>query len=141
MEFFTMIKKHATKIKYLLVIAFFIIMIFSVEKYTNYLEILKAIKNVEKETSALQEKLDYITNFESRYLESDYSHFFLSHDNNFIFWGETIISFKTNMQNDTGEVNTLSHVKISPEPETTIEDNKALDPKDAWMKFFQERVF
>ena len=78
MEFFTMIKKHAIKIKYLLVIAFFIIMIFSVEKYTNYLEILKAIKNVEKETSALQEKLDYITNFESKYLESDYSHFFLS---------------------------------------------------------------
>ena len=82
-EFF---KKNITKIKYGLVFLFFVMMIFSVERYMNYLEIINTTENIKKKSELLQEELDFVNNFESKYLASDYGHFFLAHDNNVIFW-------------------------------------------------------
>lgn len=88
------IKKNHRKIKYVLALIFLGMMIISIERYMNYLEIIETTENIEKKSDLLQEELDFVNNFESKYLASDYGHFFLAHDNNAIFWGERIISFK-----------------------------------------------
>lgn len=93
------IKKNHRKIKYAMAFLFFVMMIIAVERYMNYIEIIETTENIQKKSDLLQEELDFVNNFESKYLASDYGHFFLAHDNNAIFWGERIISFKDELSN------------------------------------------
>lgn len=137
-EFF---KKNITKIKYGLVFLFFVMMIFSVERYMNYLEIINTTENIKKKSELLQEELDFVNNFESKYLASDYGHFFLAHDNNVIFWWERIIAFKDDFSHTGFNETTLSHIKTNEEKIIEMQDNKELSPQDAWKKFFQEKIF
>jgi hypothetical protein len=136
-EFF---KKNTTKIKYGLVFLFFIMMIFSIERYMNYLEIINTTENIKKKSELLQEELDFVNNFESKYLASDYGHFFLAHDNNVIFWGERIIAFKDDFVQTGINDTTLSHIKTNEEKIIEMQDNKELPPQEAWEKFFQEKI-
>lgn len=106
----------------------------------NYLEIIETTENIEKKSDLLQEELDFLNNFESKYLASDYGHFFLAHDNNAIFWGERIISFKDEVVDTWNAVITLSHVKTKEEKALEMKDNKALPPQEAWGKFFDEKI-
>lgn len=140
MQFGEIIKKNGTKIKYGMVICLFCVMIFSIERYTNYLEIIKTTDNINKKTQLLKNEFDYVNNFELKYLASDYGHFFLAHKNNSIFWWENIISFKENIPENSVEEVTLSHLSTQTEIKDNLQDNKELSPEDAWIQFLKNQI-
>lgn len=131
-----LIKTYWTKIKYALVVVFFITMIVAIRTYVNYLVVVDSIKTVDNITDLVQNEMDYAQNFQKKYLASDYWYLFLAHDNSMIFKWEEIILFKS--PEDTVETwfNTdLTHIPYRP---TEEEQRKNMNPKKAWKLYLGE---
>ncbi len=66
-------------------------MIIAIKAVVNYQIIVDSIDNVNKNIEKTNEHTDYINNYLTPYLESDYAPYFLAHENNQLFPGEIIV--------------------------------------------------
>lgn len=132
----TILNLYWTKIKYALWVALFIVMIFAIRTYVNYLTVVDSIETVNDRTESVQNEMDYAQNFQKKYLASDYGYLFLAHDNSMIFNGEEIILFKSSEDMVETWFNTdLTHIPFRPSEE---EQRKMMEPMKAWNLYFKE---
>ena len=125
-----------THVKYALWVLFFIVMIFAVRTYVNYLAVVDSIETVDARTASVQNEMDYAENFQKKYLASDYGYLFLAHDNSMIFRGEEIILFKSSGDVVETWFNVdLTHIPYRP---TEEEQKKLMEPMKAWNLYFKE---
>jgi hypothetical protein len=83
--------------------------------------------------------MDYAQNFQTKYLDSEYGHLFLAHDNNSLFRGESIISFRTEIDNAPAE-SVFSTISI-PNRRKSIEQERILmSPQESRQTFIRERI-
>ena len=78
-------------------------MLIAVKTYVNYSEIVNEIDNVNKNINAVEQEIAYAEKFYSKYVDSDYSTYFLSHKNNVLFDGEYIIKISTTPKESENE--------------------------------------
>ncbi|MDR0650809.1 MAG: hypothetical protein LBG59_05415 [Candidatus Peribacteria bacterium] len=90
-----LIDTYGSRIKYLLFGILIFVMLVAIRTYINYVTIVDTTTSVRKRNAFIQNEADYAKNFQMKYLSSEYGHLFLAHDNNVIFRGESIISFKS----------------------------------------------
>ena len=89
------VTRHWNKIKIFWWIFAIIVMLIAVKTYVNYSAIVDEIENVNNNINAVEQEIAYAENFYSKYLDSEYSMYFLSHKNNILFDGEYIIKIST----------------------------------------------
>lgn len=130
---------HGSKIKYLLLVVLILVMLLAVRTYINYITIIETTNTVEKRTANVQTEMDYTQNFQTRYLASEYGHLFLAHDNNSLFRGESIISFKSwTGTNEQLQATSLTHI---PDRRETAEQQKVqMTPQEARQQFIKEKI-
>jgi len=104
-------------------------MIMSIRTYLNFVAIEDAIRLVELRTDKTQEEIDYVHKFLLPYLSSEYSEYFLSHENNVLFRWERIIRFET-----------LSQRKEIDQSTGVIPKETYMSAKDSWRRFWLERI-
>lgn len=132
----TILNNHWTKIKYGLWVIFFITMIIAIRTYVNYLVVIDSIKKVNVRTESVQNEMNYVQNFQKKYLTSDYWYLFLAHDNSMIFEWEEIILFKSsNEVLETWFNADLTHIPYRP---TEEEQKKSMEPMKAWNLYLNE---
>ena len=132
----TILNLYWTKIKYALRVSVFVVGIFSIKTYVNYLTVVDSIETVNARTAAVQNEMDYAQNFQKKYLASDYGYLFLAHDNSMIFDGEEIILFKFSEDTmETGFNADLTHIPFRPSEE---EQRKMMEPMKAWDLYLSE---
>ena len=129
---------YGTKIKYVLGIVLLFVMIVAIRTYINYVAIIDTTDAVNRRSASVENEMNFAQYFHSKYLESEYGHLFLAHDNNAIFWGESLISFKTSGDETSTTTFALNHI---PDRRDTIEQvMKNLTPPEAWQQFIRERI-
>ena len=97
------VTRHWNKIKVFWWIFAIVVMLVAVKTYVNYSEIVNEIDNVNKNINAVEQEIAYAEKFYSKYLDSDYSMYFLSHKNNVLFDGEYIIKISTTPKESENE--------------------------------------
>jgi len=106
------VTRHWNKIKVFWWIFAIVVMLIAVKTYVNYSAIVNEIENVNNNINAVEQEIAYAENFYSKYLDSEYSMYFLSHKNNILFDWEYIIKVSTTPKeedNHTNENNEKSH--------------------------------
>ena len=134
-----LIDDHGSKIKYSLFLVLLLAMILSIRTYINYITIVDTIDSTGKKTASVEEELNYANNFQTKYLASEYGHLFLAHDNNVIFWGESIISFKNWTWEDV-QARTMSLSHIPDRREVEELERIQMIPQESWQTFIRERI-
>ncbi|MDR2190840.1 MAG: hypothetical protein LBP53_06840 [Candidatus Peribacteria bacterium] len=86
---------YGTRIKYFLFGILIFMMLVAIRTYINYIMIINTTDTVKMRSANVQNEMEYTKNFQMKYLASEYGHLFLAHENNALFWGESIISFKS----------------------------------------------
>ena len=66
-------------------------MVIAIKAVVNYQTIISSIDHVQENIRRTKEHTDYINNFLTPYLNSEYAPYFLAHENNQLLPGETII--------------------------------------------------
>lgn len=127
------------KLKYVLAGLLLVLIIFVINNYVNYLLIIDTTNWVYDEMSHVQNEMDYSQYFQSKYLASDYGALFLAHDNNLVFWWETIVSFKNSVEEEQ-EVQELSMSHIPDRRDTKEQEKIQLTPREAWKLFIEEKI-
>lgn len=89
------ITKHWNKIKVFWWMIAIVVMLIAVKTYVNYSEIIDEIKKVNNSINDTKQEIAYSEKFYSKYLDSEYSMYFLSHKNNILFDWEYIIKIST----------------------------------------------
>ena len=84
-------KEHITSIKYGLIVINIFFMVIAIKAVVNYQTIISSIDHVQENIRRTKEHTDYINNFLTPYLNSEYAPYFLAHENNQLLPGETII--------------------------------------------------
>ena len=117
------IKEHNTLLKWWLFIASLVFMLMAIQIYMNYITIIENIQTIKIQNSKVQEEIDYINNYQLKFLNSNHAKTFLSHENNILKEWETVIDFKWKEQ------------------ETTIvkEVIKENTPREEWKIYFTEK--
>lgn len=119
------IKSHSTLLKRALFIASLFLMLMAIQIYMNYITIIENTETIKKQNSKVQEEIDYINNYQLKYLDSNHAKNFLAHENNILKDGETVIDFK------------WKENKIDTKIETT---QKQATPWEEWKQFFAEKI-
>lgn len=97
------VTRHWNKIKVFWWIFAIIVMLIAVKTYVNYSAIIDEIENVNNNINSVEQEIAYAENFYSKYLDSEYSMYFLSHKNNILFDWEYIIKISTTPKEDDSE--------------------------------------
>lgn len=135
----SLINNYGTQLKYGLMFVLLFFMIIAIRTYINYVSIIDTTESVDKRSRNIQRELDYSSNFQSKYLSSEYGHLFLAHDNNSIFRGESIINFKTTTGSAQAD-QTMSLSHIPDRREVLEQEKKNLSPSEAWKEFIKEKI-
>ena len=88
------IKEHDTLLKRWLFIASLGFMLMAIQIYMNYITIIENTDNIKKQNLKVQEEIEYINNYQLKYLDSNHAKNFLSHENNILKEWETVIDFR-----------------------------------------------
>ena len=97
---------------------------------------MDSIETVNARTASVQNEMDYVQNYQKKYLASDYGYLFLAHDNSMIFNGEEIILFKSSEDVVETWFNAdLTHIPYRP---TEEEQRKMMEPMKAWNLYLSE---
>lgn len=123
-----MVTRHWNKIKVFWWIFAIVVMLVAVKTYVNYSEIVNEIDNVNKNINAVEQEIAYAEKFYSKYLDSDYSMYFLSHKNNVLFDGEYIIKISTTPKESENE----NH--------NDNEKNQRETPQESRKRFIQSKI-
>jgi hypothetical protein len=121
-KFLTFIHKNPILSKYGLAIIVLFAMIVSIRTYMNYLAIETSIESVNEETVQITQRKLYEQNFLMPYEQSEYSEYFLWHENNILFPGEFVIRFEN---------------ERPPNLEETEPENSIKTPQDSRHYFFE----
>jgi hypothetical protein len=78
------IKSHSTLLKRALFIASLFLMLMAIQIYMNYITIIENTETIKKQNSKVQEEIDYINNYQLKYLDSNHAKNFLAHENNIL---------------------------------------------------------
>ena len=97
----------------------------AIQIYMNYITIIENTESIKIQNARVQEEIAYINNFQMKYLDSDHAKFFLSHENNILKDGETVVAFKG------------IEKEISPE-EIAIQNQPS--PRDEWKEYIHEKL-
>ena len=108
------VTRHWNKIKVFWRAFAIIVMLIAIKTYVNYSAIIDEIENVNNNINAVEQEIAYAENFYSKYLDSEYSMYFLSHKNNILFDWEYIIKISTT-QKETENQNNESQEKHNHE--------------------------
>ena len=117
------IKEHDTLLKWWLFIASLVFMLMAIQIYMNYITIIENTETIKIQNSKVQEEIDYINNYQLKFLDSNHAKTFLSHENNILKEWETVIDFKWK------------------EKETTVVNEviKENSPREEWKIYFSEK--
>ena len=96
--------------------------------YVNYSAIVEEIENVNNSISAVEQEIAYAENFYSKYLDSEYSMYFLSHKNNILFDGEYIIKISTNPK------------EIENQDNENDKENQHETPQESRQRFIKSKI-
>ena len=118
------IKEHDTLLKRWLFIASLGFMLMAIQIYMNYITIIENTDNIKKQNLKVQEEIEYINNYQLKYLDSNHAKNFLSHENNILKEWETVIDFRG---------------KEIEKTEKIQEEQKESSPWEEWKKFFKEK--
>ncbi len=135
----TLLVNHWSTIKYVLFAVLLFSMIIAIRTYINYVTIIDTINNVTKRKDMVQEELDYSQNFQSRYLASEYGHLFLAHDNNMLFWGDSIVSFRS-WSEVVSQPATMSITHIPNRRQEEEISKTLLRPQESRQMFIREKL-
>lgn len=127
------LKKYPFQIKILLFILDFVFVIIAVKIYINYVWIETTIDDVHKQYDDQTQKVDFYRNFFLYYEQSEYSKYFLQHENNMLGNSEYVIKFE-NMPD--------KNAKIDENVDSLSNDSTILltKPSEAWKRFFSEKL-
>ena len=99
------VTRHWNKIKVFWWLFAIVVMLVAVKTYVNYSAIIDEIENVNSNINAVEQEIAYAEKFYSKYLDSEYSMYFLSHKNNILFDWEYIIKISTTPKEDENNYN------------------------------------
>lgn len=129
-NFFTLVRKHITKIKYIGLILVFFSAIITIRTYINYLAIQETIQNTNLEIQRQNEQIAYTENFLLNYYNSEYKEFFSHHKNKILNRGEKIVQIKILTPEEK------QHIK---EQEVSGESTEVISPLESWKQFIAEK--
>ena len=122
-----MVVKHWNKIKVFWWVFAIIVMLLAVKTYVNYSTITDEIEKINNNIESTNQEIAYSEKFYSKYLDSDYAMYFLSHKNNILFDWEYIIKISTTPK----------------EIESTWTDVKKdiqESPQESWKRFLKSKL-
>lgn len=118
------LKEHDSLLKRWCFIASLVFMLMAIQIYMNYVTIIESTETIKRQNIKVQEEIDYINNYQLRYLDSNHAKNFLAHENNILKDWETVIDFKWKNNEKKSEI---------------IEVKKEDSTRDEWIKFFNEK--
>lgn len=127
-ELHKIVTRHWNKIKVIWWVFAIIIMLLAIKTYVNYSAITDEIGKVNKDINATKQEIAYTEKFYSKYLDSDYAMYFLSHKNNILFDWEYIIKIST----------TTKEIENDTEKKTTNEANET--PQQSRNRFIKSKI-
>ena len=127
-ELHKIVTRHWNKIKVIWWVFAIIIMLLAINTYVNYSAITDEIGKVNKDINATKQEIAYTEKFYSKYLDSDYAMYFLSHKNNILFDWEYIIKIST----------TTKEIENDTEKKTTNEANET--PQQSRNRFIKSKI-
>ncbi len=83
-EIKSFIKQYGTRIKRGLLLANIFLMLIAIQIYMNYLMIIETTESVKAQNQKVQDEIDYINNYQIKFLNSDHAKLFLAHENNIL---------------------------------------------------------
>ena len=117
-ELHKIITRHWNKIKVIWWVFAIIVMLLAIKTYVNYSTITDEIGKVNNNINATKQEIAYAENFYSKYLDSDYAIYFLSHKNNILFDWEYIIKISTTskeLEDDTDKKQETTGINETPQ--------------------------
>ena len=118
------IKAHDSLLKRWFFIASLVFMLMAIQIYMNYVTIIESTETIKKQNIKVQEEIDYINNYQLKYLDSNHAKNFLAHENNILKDGETVIDFQWIKTEEKQEI---------------IEVQKEDSPRDEWKQYFSQK--
>ena len=118
------LKEHDSLLKRWCFIASLVFMLMAIQIYMNYVTIIESTETIKRQNIKVQEEIDYINNYQLKYLDSNHAKNFLAHENNILKDWETVIDFKWKNNEKKSEI---------------IEVKKEDSTRDEWIKFFNEK--
>jgi len=118
------IKEHNSLLKRWFFIASLVFMLMAIQIYMNYVTIIENTETIKKQNIKVQEEIDYINNYQLKYLDSDHAKNFLAHENNILKDGETVIDFQWIETEEKQEIT-----------EVQKEDSH----RDEWKQYFSQK--
>ena len=118
------LKEHDSLLKRWCFIASLVFMLMAIQIYMNYVTIIESTETIKRQNIKVQEEIDYINNYQLRYLDSNHAKNFLAHENNILKDWKTVIDFKWKNNEKKSEI---------------IEVKKEDSTRDEWIKFFNEK--
>ncbi len=118
------IKAHNSLLKRWFFIASLVFMLMAIQIYMNYVTIIESTELIKKQNVKVQEEIDYINNYQLKYLDSNHAKNFLAHENNILKDGETVIVFQWIKNEEKAEI---------------IEVQKEDSPRDEWKQYFSQK--
>lgn len=91
-------------------------MLMATQILMNYTTIIENTETITLQAAKVQEEIDYIKNYQLKFLNSDHAKFFLAHENNVLWWGEMVVVFKEK-KTETGDQNKNIEKKATPREE------------------------
>lgn len=125
-------EEHITSIKYWLIFINLFLMIIAIKAVVNYQNIVNSIDEVKRNIENTREHTDYINNFLTPYLNSEYAPYFLAHENNQLLPWETIVKI-TVLESDS----MLSWWTETTLSWTTTKRFTPPTPGQSWQRFIQ----
>ena len=122
------VTRHWNKIKVFWWVFAIIVMLIAIKTYINYSAIIDEIKKVNDNINNKEQEIAYAENFYTKYLDSEYSMYFLSHKNNILFDGEYIIKIST------------SEKPIEENTDTKPEWDSHETPQDSRQHFIKSKI-
>ncbi len=83
-EIKSFIKQYGTRIKRGLLLANIFLMLIAIQIYMNYLMIIETTESVKAQNQKVQDEIDYINNYQIKFLNSEHAKLFLAHENNIL---------------------------------------------------------
>jgi len=125
---YKIVTRYWNRIKVFWIVVAIVVMLFAIKTYINYSMITEEIEKVNSDIDLLQQEIAYSEKFYSKYLDSDYSNYFLSHKNNILFDGEYIVMI-TEKSDDNSNDN-----------EQPIQNDWLKTPQESWKDFIKSKL-
>lgn len=125
------LRRYPFQIKLTLFVLDIIFVIIAVRIYVNYVGIETTIEDVHMQYENETQKVDFYKNFFLNYEQSEYSKYFLQHENNMLNNSEFVIKFENMPDKELKDW-------ISSDEE---KDKNVIEwPRESWDRFFSEKL-